>query len=106
MSFYGDEPVAYAGFGRGTPRHDIELRKTTFMVTKFIVAVITAEPGHVDTVEQELEVAVAALRREPVRPLRWSIWPGLFYVSATAGKPAFRRVASTQVVGIGIRSNF
>ena len=65
MSFYGDEPVAYAGFGRGTPRHDIELRKTTFMVTKFIVAVITPEPGHADTVEQALEVVVPAVRREP-----------------------------------------
>jgi Antibiotic biosynthesis monooxygenase len=41
-----------------------------------------------------------------VRRLRWSIWPGLFDVSATVGEPAFRRVGSIEVVGIGIRSNF
>ena len=32
---------------------------------KFIVAVITAEPRHADTVERALEVAVSAVRKEP-----------------------------------------
>ncbi|WP_186055169.1 putative quinol monooxygenase [Burkholderia gladioli] len=35
------------------------------MATKFVVAVITAEPAHADAVEQALQAAVLAVRAEP-----------------------------------------
>lgn len=35
------------------------------MATKFIVAVITAQPAHADAVEQALQAAVPAVRTEP-----------------------------------------